>query len=294
MGIRRTEGSFEGSGGLSLFRRSWLCDSPERVLVLVHGFAEHSGRYEDLGAWFAARGCAVHGYDHRGHGRSQGARNFVVGIGDYLDDLGVLLEIVASEHPGMPVTIVGHSMGGLVSLAFAQERKPDIASLVTSGPALVLGPAMGGAKLVLLRLLRRLVPRMLLSSGLQSGGLSHDPEVARLYDADPLVDTRMTPGLGVAMTDAIKRTAGGGAEIEVPLLMLHGGDDPLCSPNGSQTFFDGLPAGAAPPSAIHIYPGLFHEIFNEPEKQEIFETVLGWVCEQKSNRASVATGAAPA
>jgi alpha-beta hydrolase superfamily lysophospholipase len=290
MGIRRSEGSFEGSSGLALFRRSWSCDAPERLLLLVHGFAEHSGRYEEMGTWLAERGSAVHALDHRGHGRSQGARNFVASIDDYLDDLGTFLEIVAGEDPGLPVTLIGHSMGGLVSLTFACERKPAIASLVTSGPALELGSAMKGARLLLLRLLRRIAPRMLLDAGPPSDGLSRDPEVARVYDADPLVDTHMTPGLALAMVDAIERTAAGGAALEVPVLMLHGGDDPLCRVEGSHTFFESLPAGSAPPSAIRIYPGLLHEIFNEPEKEEIFEYLLGWIRDLESTGTGVETG----
>jgi lysophospholipase len=292
MGIRRTEGTFEGQGGLQLFRRSWLCDDPGRVLLLVHGFAEHSGRYEHVGNWFAERGVAVHAYDHRGHGRSQGPRNYVHSFDDYLDDLSILLEIVEREHPGVPVTIVGHSMGGLISTAFVRERKPAITSLVTSGPALALGPAMGGLRMWLLRVLSWILPRILIPSGLPSDGLSRDPEVARLYDADPLVDPRITPRLAVAMTNAIARTSGGGAEIAVPMLMLHGGDDPLCAVAGSEAFFSSLPPGAAPPSAIHVYPNLLHEIFNEPEKERIFEQIDGWLRGLAAASPKAASGAA--
>ncbi len=291
MDVRRSEGSFEGEG-VRLFRRSWLCDEPSRVLLLVHGFAEHSGRYEDLGAWFAVRGCAVHAFDHRGHGRSQGPRNYVGTFDEYLDDLDCLLELVRSEHQGLPVTLVGHSMGGLVTAAFVRERKPEIASVVTSGAALELGPAMKGPKMWLARVLRFVAPRLLFDAGLPADGLSRDPEVVRRYEADPLVDTRTTPSLGVEMMAGIRRTAAGGAEIEIPMLLLHGGDDPLCSPRGSESFFASLPPGAAPPSQLVIYPGLRHEIFNEPEKEQIFEDLLRWVVAQESplQQAGAATG----
>ena len=281
MAIRRTEGSFEAGAGRRLFRRSWLPDAAQRAVVLVHGFAEHSGRYEGMGSWLAERGCAVHAYDHRGHGRSVGPTNYVDSFDDYLDDLGFLLEQVRAEHPGLPLTLIGHSMGGLVTLAFLRERRPEIACAVTSGPALVLAAPLGGAKLVLARVLRHVAPRLLLDSGLPSNGLSRDPEVQRLYDEDPLVDTRSTPALGLEMMQGIERTAEGGADVEVPLLMLHGGDDPLCSPEGSRRFFETLPAGSAPPSRLHVYPGLLHEIFNEPEREEIFAEILDWVREQE-------------
>ena len=284
MGIRRTEGSFDGEGGHRLFRRSWLPESPERALIVVHGFAEHSGRYEAMASWFADRGCAVHGYDHRGHGRSSGPRNYVDSFDDYLDDLGDLLDIVRREHPGLEITIVGHSMGGLVTLAFLSQRKPTLFAAVTSGPALELRQALSGPKLLLAQVLRRLAPRYLINAGLPSDGLSRDPEVASRYEADPLVDTRATASLGLEMAAAIKRTAGAGADVAVPLLMLHGGDDPLCSASGSERFFQGLPAGSTPPNRLEVYPGLLHEIFNEPEQEKVFADLLGWLRDLESGR----------
>lgn len=277
MGIRRTEGGFEGERGVHLFRRSWTGDDPERLLLLVHGFAEHSGRYEHVGRWFAERGAVVHAYDHRGHGRSHGPRNDVRSFDDYLDDLGSLLEIVQREHPGLPLTLVGHSMGGLISTAFVRERKPEIHSLVTSGPALELAETLRGGRGRLLRALALLAPGLRIPAGLPAAALSRDPEVVRRYEEDPLVDTRLTPRLATAMMRAIARTAGGGYGVEVPVLMLHGGDDPLCPASGSESFFASLPPDSAPPNEIRIYPGLRHEIFNEPEQESIFEDVLGWL-----------------
>jgi alpha-beta hydrolase superfamily lysophospholipase len=281
VGIRRTEGSFDGEDGRRLFRRSWLPDAPTRVVLLVHGFAEHSGRYEAMGAWLARRGCAVHAYDHRGHGRSPGPRNYVDSFDDYLDDLGRLLDLVRKEHPTLEITIVGHSMGGLVTLAFLRERKPRVFAAVTSGPALALGEALSGTKFLLAKVLRRVAPRYLVDAGLPADGLSRDPEVARAYEADPLVDTRTTASLVLEMTTAIERTAGGGAEVEVPLLMLHGGDDPLCDAEGSRAFFASLPE-PSPAKRLEVYPGLLHEIFNEPEQEQIFEDLLSWVIELES------------
>lgn len=290
MDIRRTEGNFEGPGGSVLFRRAWLPENPERALLVVHGFAEHSGRYEALGHWFAQRRCAVHAYDLQGHGRSRGPRNYVASFDDYLDDLGELLEIVQGEHPDLDVVLVGHSMGGLITAGFTRGRKPDVLGVVLSGPALALGRAPSGPKLWLAKLMRRVAPRFLTDAGLPANGLSRDPEVQRRYEEDPLVDTRTTPALALSMMDAIERTAGGGAEVKVPLLLLHGGDDPLCSPAGSESFYASLPEGASPPSAMKIYPGLLHEIFNEPEQEDVFNDLLEWVRGLESRRSSYGTG----
>ena len=292
MGIRRAEGTFEGAG-LQLFRRSWIPDAPKRLLIVVHGFAEHSGRYEHVGSWFAARGCAVHAYDHRGHGRSQGARNYVRTFDEYLDDLDCFLGQVRAEHLGLPVTIVGHSMGGLISTAFVTQRKPDIFALVTSGAALELGPAMQGPRTLIAKALRRIAPRLKLAAGLPAAGLSRDPEVVRAYESDPLVDTRVTLALAVEMMNAIARTRGGGQAVEVPMLLLHGEDDPLCSAAGSRSFFESLPATSVPPSALRIQPGLLHEIFNEPEHARIFDEVLGWLHDLEARKPERVRSAEP-
>ena len=291
MDIRRTEGRFEAVGGRSLFRRAWLAEEPERVLVVAHGFAEHSGRYEAFGRWFAESGCAVHAYDHQGHGRSMGPRNYVACFADYLDDLGAFLEVVVREHPGLDVVLVGHSMGGLITAGFTRECKPDVLGVVLSGPALALAPALSGPRLWFVKLLRHVAPRLLTDAGLPAAGLSRDPEVQRLYEEDPLVDTRVTPALALAMLEAGERTAAGGEEVEVPMLLLHGADDPLCSPSGSEAFFASLPEGSAPPSQMKVYPGLLHEIFNEPEREEVFADLLGWVRSLEECRPSRATGA---
>ncbi len=159
MAIRRTEDSFVSRGSGALFRRAWLPEAPERLLVVIHGFAEHSGRYDRFGTWFAERGSAVHAYDHRGHGRSCGRRNYVSRFDDFLDDLDSFIELARGEHPDVPLTLVGHSMGGLIAAAYTRERKPALLALVTSGAALSLGPSLSRAKIALSRVLRRIVPR---------------------------------------------------------------------------------------------------------------------------------------
>jgi len=276
VGIRRTEGSFEGVGGVSLFRRGWVPEAPERLVVLVHGFAEHSGRYEELGAWFADRGCAVHAFDLRGHGRSHGRRNHVDRFDDFLDDTGRFLSLARAEHEDLPAFLVGHSMGGLIATAFVCERAPDLVALVTSGAALAPTSVSRG-KVLAARLLRKVAPRLTLDSDLPATGLSHDPEVVRRYLADPLIGSKMTVSLGAEMLDAVERTAKSGASVRVPMLLLHGGADPLCAPGGSEAFHASLAPDIGARSGLHVHPELLHEIFNERERYEIFAEVLAFI-----------------
>jgi acylglycerol lipase len=275
--IRRVESRFHGGAGRSLMCRAWLPREPERVLIVTHGFAEHSGRYESFGSWFGDRGCAVHAYDLQGHGLSAGRRGHVERFDDFLDDLGFFLDGVRLEHPELPRFLVGHSMGGLIVAAFARERAPDVAGVVTSGAALALSPKFSPVRRVLARLAGRILPRLSMDAGLDVHGLSRDPEVVRRYLEDPLVDTTITARLAAEMMDGVERMAVGGVEIPVPMLLLHGADDPLCLPEGSERFFARLPAQRVPGSALRIYPDLRHEIFNEPEREKVFTDVLEWM-----------------
>lgn len=242
-------------------------------MVLIHGFAEHSGRYQELAAFLAARGSAVHGLDLRGHGRSDGRRGYVRTFDEFLDDVGRFVELVREEHPDVPITLVGHSMGGLITAAFLVERRPRIASAVTSGAALAVA-GVSRSRRALARMLGRLWPRLPMPAGLDPNGLSRDPEVVRRYLEDPLVFRNMTAGLGAALMDAARRTAQRGAEVQVPLLMLHGEEDPLCSVLGSREFYDEV---ATAGSALRIYPGLRHEIFNEPERHQVYGDLWRWM-----------------
>jgi alpha-beta hydrolase superfamily lysophospholipase len=239
----------------------------------VHGYAEHSGRYEAMALWFAERACVVHAYDQRGHGRSEGPRCHVDRFEQYLDDLALVLDAVRSEYPELPITLVGHSMGGLITLAFLALRKPRVASAVTSGAALSIG-GVSPVRVALARVARRVLPRLAIGSGIDPDGLSRDPEVVRRYLADPLIVRTMTTSLGAELLAAAPRTAALAAEIDVPLLVLHGQDDPICPVDGSRAFHAAV---RSPGAALRIYPGLRHEIFNEPEREAIWQDVLRWL-----------------
>jgi acylglycerol lipase len=276
--VRRTESRFEGARGQSLFRRSWLPPQPERVLVVAHGFAEHSGRYDGLGAWFAARGVAVHALDHQGHGRSVGPRGHIARFDHLLDDLEVFLRLVQREHPDDSLTLLGHSMGGLLVAALLCERRPAVSSAVTSSAALALSAGVSRVRIAGARLLRRVMPRVSLASGLDPNGLSRDPEVVRRYVEDPLVFRRMTASFAAELLGAVERIAQTTQEVALPMLVMHGGEDPICSPEGSRAFFQRVRGKG---SALRIYPKLRHEIFNEPEQEDVFQETLEWLRARK-------------
>ena len=259
--------------GLRLFRRSWLPERGDRVLALVHGFAEHSGRYEHVARWFAERGYVVHAYDHRGHGRSEGTRTHVDHFEEYLDDLGCFHAAIRAEHPDLPILLTGHSMGGLIVAAFLADRRPAVAAAVTSGAALELGPDVTATRLRFARLLRRVVPRFRMKSTLDPAGLSRDEDVVSAYLADPHVHRSLTASLGAELLGAVEVTGERAFEIQVPMLVLHGEEDPMCPVSGSRAFHEGLHVAG---SRLRTYPGMRHEIFNEPEQERVFEDIVSW------------------
>ena len=163
-----------------------------------------------------------------------------------------------------------------MAVAYALERQPDLAGIVTSGAALSVGARFSALRILGFRLLRSFAPRLSLASGLDPEGLSSNPDVVRAYCADPLVQTRMTLSLAVAFFDAARRSAARGARISLPLLALHGRDDPICPAWTSEAF-----AGAVPRGRFRIYDGMRHEIFNEPEQEAVFQDVLDWMGERE-------------
>ncbi|HVH06231.1 MAG TPA: lysophospholipase [Myxococcota bacterium] len=276
--VRRVETSLRGAerNGRAplLFRRAWLPESPWAVVLLVHGYAEHSGRYEELGAWLAERGIAVHAYDQRGHGLSSGVRCHVDAFGDYLDDLDCVLTAVRDAHRDLPSALVGHSMGGLVVCAYLADRRPPVQAAATSGALLMLGAGVSRARITAARFLRSLLPRLAMGSGLDLEGLSRDPEVVKRYVEDPLIVRTMTASLAAEILTTIPHVAARAVEVQVPVLMLHGEADPLCPCEGSRAFYGGL---HVPGSAFRSYPGLRHEIFNEPERETIYRDLYAWL-----------------
>ncbi len=193
--VRRREGQQALSDRGERYCYAWLPPEPERVLILVHGYAEHAGRYEEMAMHFAAHRFAVHAYDQAGHGRTPGPRGHVDRFERLLDELAAFVERVRAEHPGLPIVLAGHSMGGLVTAATAAFRRPDVDRIVLSGALLDLdtkGAADRSLRLVAARVLSFLAPRLGLSTGLDAAGLSRDPEVVRRYLADPLIKDRMS------------------------------------------------------------------------------------------------------
>jgi alpha-beta hydrolase superfamily lysophospholipase len=251
-------------------------------VIVVHGLAEHSGRYEHVGAHLAAAGCAVHAYDQQGHGKSGGVRCHARRFAHLLDDLEDFVATVRADQPALPIYLVGHSLGGLVVASYASQRDPDVAGVVTSGAALALPEDLSRGRVFLARGLRWFAPRLSMSAGLDPEALSRDPEVIRAYLEDPMVDRRVTTSLAAEIVTAVERVASAGARIRVPMLLLHGEEDRLCPIAGSRRLYEQL---TVTPRNLRTYPGLRHEIFNEPEHVAVLNDLIEWMGGIESNGA---------
>jgi alpha-beta hydrolase superfamily lysophospholipase len=273
--VRRCEGTLQTSGGLTLFERAWLPDTPPRAaVVIVHGYAEHSGRYDHVGAFLASRGYAAFACDLRGHGRSDGPRALVRSFNEYLDDVDALLASARRHAPAVPLFILGHSMGGAVLALHAIARRPDVAGLLFSGAALRGRRSVPAPVATLFRIAGRLFPSLPLVK-LDATAVSRDPAVVEAYVSDPLVyHGRMKAGLmgaGIRAGRATRRHLG---RITAPLLALHGSEDTLALPEGSRDLVEGA---ASADKQLRIYDGLYHEILNEPEQGQILDDIAAWL-----------------
>lgn len=259
MDVTTGEARFAGAAGVELFRRWWRPAGvhPRAVVVLAHGMGEHSGRYDEVARYLASRGVAVHALDHRGHGRSGGETGTVECFAYFLDDLSGFLQLARSEEPaGIPMVLLGHSMGGLIAAACVLERKPRPDLLVLSGPAIV--PILDPND-------RRIDPTR----------LSRDEAAQQAYLDDPYVlRERVQETLFPHLFEGIGLLVGRAGEVTMPLLLLHGADDRVCSAEGAEAW---VRAAGASDVTVHLYPEGRHEMFQETNRAEVFADLWAWL-----------------
>ena len=265
--------------GLELRRRDWPADGGKGTIVIVHGLGEHAGRYARVAATLNANGWSVVGYDQRGHGASPGARGRIAAEDDLLADLAAVIDDVRRASPRR-VVLLGHSLGGLVVGRFvagglesprpAWQRDDD--ALVMSSPALDIGMTAG--KRALLALLERWTPNLGVGNGLDVKAISRDAAVVAAYRDDALVHDRVAPRLVRFLADAGPLVRALAPKWTLPTLLLYAGSDRLVVPAGSAAFAAAAPEGVV---TTRAFAPLFHEIFNEPERDEVLAVLTAWL-----------------
>ena len=270
----RVEGRLTGARDVELYWQGWLPAGPATgVVLLCHGLGEHSGRYANVVDALVPDGWAVYGLDHRGHGLSGGRRAHLDAYADWLADYHTFRRAVVARHPGLPVFLLGHSMGGQIALAYALDHQDDLRGLVLSAPALASN-AVPKQVVPLLMGLSRIAPT-LRPAGIDGTKVSKDPAVIAAYQADPLVyQGNPTLGLSAALFrqfgPLVERSRG----LRIPLLLQHGSADVLADPAGTRAL---EAAHGSPDATVRWYEGLWHEIYNEPERDVPLSDLREWL-----------------
>lgn len=267
-------GSVAGARGAELFWQCWRTSRPRAVLLVVHGLGEHSGRYQNVVDALEGLPLSIWAHDLRGFGRSTGQRGHVDSFWDYMEDLDRFLEHVRSQEGELPLFLLGHSFGGLISLHYAICRPGRLAGLVLSSPCLGLALQVPRWKHSAGMLLSRFLPRFSMPNGIDPALLSHDAEVVERYRRDPLVTDRVSARLYAEMLSAMERVSRRAVQLDAPCLLLLAGDDGLVSVPVAENVFVRL---GTRDKEMHIYPGYFHELFNEEAKEEPLGRLRQWL-----------------
>ncbi len=269
------EGELRTPCGAALYYQSWVPDdSPTAVLLIAHGLAEHSVRYEHFAAFFVARGYAVFALDHLGHGKSDGDRCHIGQFSEYTDGISLLLDRVREECSGAPVFLVGHSMGGLIAVRFLIEHQEELAGCVLSGAALKAPAEPSAIQRLMVKFFSKFLPKLRVMQ-LDASQVSRDPAVVDEYRNDPLVFAgKVTARLAEQLFSEMSSVRGQLGRIRLPVLILHGSEDGLTSPEGSKMLHEKV---ASKNKKLIIYEGLYHEIYNEPEQDEVMTDVANWL-----------------
>jgi acylglycerol lipase len=274
--MKPREFHFPGCKDANLFGQAWLPErGPRAVIVISHGLAEHGGRYADLAARLVETGYAVYAIDHRGHGRSSGRRANIERFDYLVADLGVFIGRAQREHPDTPVILLGHSMGGAVALACALRYHKVLRGLVLSAPALAAGEALPAFKVWMVKLLSAIAPNTGALT-LPAAAVSRDPAIVRAYESDPLVFRGSIPARTLAeLLLAMQRLQQTAHELRVPVLVQHGTADSLVPLAAVYPVYQHL--GVAKSRALQIYEGLYHEVYNEPERDRVIGDLAAWL-----------------
>jgi alpha-beta hydrolase superfamily lysophospholipase len=271
-----TLSTFTASDGENLAMQDWpLPDGAVQrgTVVIVHGLGEHAGRYEHVARRLNEWGFAVRGYDHYGHGDSGGTRGALPSESRLVDDLGDVVESTRQRMPaGLPLIVLGHSMGGLVAACLVAMGRVRVDGLILSSPAFDTGLSMG--QKLLLAILPRVAPNLVVGNGLDAGFVARDPAVVAAYRADPRVHDRISARLARFIADAGPMVIAHAPQWNVPTLLVYAGADRLVAPAGSRAF-----AQAAPPQVVTVrcFDAHYHEILNDPEKDDVFDEMERWL-----------------
>jgi acylglycerol lipase len=268
-------GSIQARDGIALHVADHALEEPRARIVIVHGYAEHLGRYDELVGLLAARRFECHLFDLRGHGRSGGVPAHVARFADYIDDLDRVVEHVHALTPDTrPLLLLGHSLGGMIALAYVRARPQAFHGVAVTSPFLRPGFAVPAMKRLLASMASVILPTLPFSNTIDPLWLSHDAAIVAAYASDPLVRRTTTPRWFLEVEAAQEQLLANAGEVTIPLLMMLGNEDQIADHKLAASMFDRL---GSPDKTLRIFPGLRHEILNETSRDVVIEELLGWL-----------------
>ncbi len=263
----------ETADGLELYVHHWpAARNHLSVIVIIHGLGEHGGRYSQMARRFNDHGVSVVAPDLRGHGKSGGRKGYFPHYQLLMDDISRTLADTSRRYPNLPFFLYGHSMGGNLAINYALREKPSISGVIASAPLLRIHREPPVWKRSLCAVMLKLFPRLTMANGIPSEDLSRDGSVVKAYDEDPLVHDRVAPGF-LHVRKAGLWALDHAGDLGLPLLLMHGSADRITSHEASREFAE--KAGGI--CTLKIWDGLYHELHNEPEKQDVNDFVLDWI-----------------
>lgn len=277
--LNETMGIFAGVNSDQIYYYCWKAEEPRGVVVIAHGLGEHSGRYANLIRIMQDDGISFYALDHRGHGRSAGKRGHIGSFSEYIEDLKTLFKLVQKENQSIPIILLGHSMGGVIALQYALKYPRDIDGLILSSAGLIPAGGLPGWKKMLAGFLSKIAPDLAISNGLNSSDLSHDQHVVDAYINDPLVHDRVSSRWFTEFSRAGADSLSRAAELNMPLLIIHGADDKIVDFRGSREIME---SASSADKQFYLFEGLYHETMNEasPEKEKVVNSIREWILKQ--------------
>jgi alpha-beta hydrolase superfamily lysophospholipase len=274
--MAHTEFERKAFDGLKLYFQSWQVEQNQKGLIcLVHGLGEHSGRYAHWAELLNQAGYTVLSYDLRGHGKSDGPRGHIKSFEDYMKDTDVLVKEAEDGYHAVPCFLYGHSLGSIIVSNYVLRRKPHLAGVILSAYVNHTPLTQQKGKIFLAKIMGGVLPGFSMDSGLDPATISRDAEIVSIYTHDPLVHSTTSAGFGKGLLGAIDWADQHASEWTLPVLFMHGEMDQLGFVEGAREFAGKIQGDCT----LKIWPGLFHEVHNEPEKEQVFEFLRNWLDE---------------
>lgn len=263
--------------GLKIFGQLWKTDGPEKAIIaLVHGFGEHSNRYHHVAEAFCDHNYSMIAMDHRGHGKSEGQRGHTPSYESLMQDIDILLEQAADHFPDTPVILYGHSMGGNIVTNYLLQRNQNVLAAVVTGPFYRTAEPPPAYQMALGKLMNKVWGAFPDKAKLDAHQISRDKAVVDKYVADPLVHNKISARMGLSLIEMGEYAIQHASDLDIPFYIIHGDADGLTDVDGSRAFA----ANSGENVKLNVLPGFYHEVHNDPGKEEILDNIIAW-CDQQ-------------